>query len=231
MKNYQKGLTLIEILMAIIVLSLGLVGILSLFPTGIYSTNESVEERMSAFVGSSVKEALSMAMGLSTPEDTINGKPAKVNFQHDGLEEGSPGYEFTLPLPEDPPPAETRYFCFTPESTLPEGTPLTPEEEKDFVPDKVFSLATDTYIKSRYEDVTKGYDPTDPYQQWGYIFIVNRVDDNRPSSETGADFKPKAVYDFKINIYRVPVPPQDGYIFEEPKPRLVNSFIIRLGGQ
>ncbi len=227
----NKGLTLLEILMAVIILLLGLVGILSLFPAGIRSTNESVEERMAAFVADSVKEALNIAARSSNPEDTVNGKPAKLKFTHDGVEEKKSPFEFTLPLPSDPP--VLRYFAYTPEGMK----ELTPEEERNYKPKKIFKLASDTFIKALYDSVVKGNDPTDPYQQWGYLFTINRIDDIRPSSETGSKFKPRSLYDIKINVYRVPVSIKgDGdYVdttgSEESEPRLVKTFVFRLAGR
>ncbi|MBI4833889.1 MAG: prepilin-type N-terminal cleavage/methylation domain-containing protein [Planctomycetes bacterium] len=221
----NKGLTLLEILMAVVILLLGLVGILSLFPAGIRSTNESVEERMAAFVADSVKEALNIAARSSNPEDTVNNKPAKLKFTHDGLEEKSSPFEFTLPLPSDP--AVLRYFVYTPEGTK----ELTPDAERTYKPKKIFKLASDTFIKSLYDSVVKGNDPTDPYQQWGYIFTVNRVDDIRPASETGPKFKPRSLYDIKINVYRVPVLSKSEYLSDEAEPRLVKAFVFRLAGR
>ena len=51
----RKGFTIIEILIAIVVLVLGITGIVALFPTAIESGNQTVEDTYSATITQSVK--------------------------------------------------------------------------------------------------------------------------------------------------------------------------------
>ena len=54
----RGGFTLIEILIAIVVLVLGIVGIISLFPTAIESGNKTVEDSYAAAITQSVVDAI-----------------------------------------------------------------------------------------------------------------------------------------------------------------------------
>ncbi|GEM_PF-2463779 len=80
----SRGLTLIEILIALIILMVGLVGIFALFPVGIRSTQESVEDSTAALVAESFHHALIAAMRASPP---AAGPGARVDVAmcHDGL--------------------------------------------------------------------------------------------------------------------------------------------------
>src|SRR3989339_2189669 len=99
MMRDKSGLTLIEILIAIIVLTIGVVSILAIFPPSIKSASSSVEDTVAAKIAESVVDALNIAMRLSTAENVAQNKPGKAFFVHDGVPGGP--YEFALPLPVD----------------------------------------------------------------------------------------------------------------------------------
>ncbi|MBI3097465.1 MAG: prepilin-type N-terminal cleavage/methylation domain-containing protein [Planctomycetes bacterium] len=83
----RAGFTLIEILLALVVLTVGLCGLLALFPVGIRSNKESTEDTMAALVAESVFQSVVRGMRES------NG--SSVTFKHDGLPSGT--YTATLP--------------------------------------------------------------------------------------------------------------------------------------
>jgi len=58
----RKGFTIIEILIAIVVLVLGITGIVALFPTAIESGNQTVEDTYSATITQSVVDAISVGL-------------------------------------------------------------------------------------------------------------------------------------------------------------------------
>lgn len=214
MRRQQSGLTLIEILIALIVLMIGLVGVLSMFPTGISSSSESVEDRIAAQLADSVVQALSIAMREATPEDRPSGTPARVRPRHDGL---PPNYEFSLPLPQDPPPAKPREVAY------PDGSDAKPKD--------VFMLGKESKIINIHKDVISGPDKTDPYPQYGFTFTVRRVDDTRPKDQTGDKYKPLPLYEFKIAIYRFARHADGSYYKPGNLPEPKKVFVIQLAGQ
>ena len=57
-RGAQRGMTLIEILIALIVMVLGVLGILALFPPALQMGSESMEETNAAILAESVAHAL-----------------------------------------------------------------------------------------------------------------------------------------------------------------------------
>ena len=229
-----NGLTLIEILIAIIILMIGLVGVLSLFPAGIKSAGESVDDRTAAGVAVSVTDALITAMRSATGEDNKNGIPSEVTFNHDGTTDGTGKdyYRFKLPLGKDPIPPKPRYYLHPDDKRSPFDTP----KPADINPTKAFLLGRDKFIKSVYDKVRTESDPTDPYGQWGFAFLVSRLDDNRPKDETGPTYKPLPIFRFTIWVYRLgptaATKTKDGYVQPSkglPPPKY--TFTIDLAGQ
>ncbi len=92
MKRYARGFTLVEILISLTVLTIGLVGILALFPVGLDNSKKAILDTTSANVAESVKSGIVQALRLKA-----SGSPT-VEFYHDGV---STGLRFDLP-PTDP---------------------------------------------------------------------------------------------------------------------------------
>jgi len=232
-RSLVSGLTLIEILIAIVILMIGLVGVLSLFPAGIKSAGESVDDRTAAGVAVSVTDALIAAMKYASAEDNILHIPSEVTFNHDGTTDGMGGdyYRFKLPLGEDPIPPKPRYYLHPDDGRSPFNTP----KPADIKPTKAFILGSDKFIKSVYDKVRTESDPTDPYGQWGFAFLVSRLDDNRPKGETGPNYKRLPIFRFTIWVYRLgttaATKTKDGYAQPSkglPPPKY--TFTIDLAG-
>ena len=77
----QQGLTLIEILLALIVMVIGIVGILALFPAAMESAKESMEETQAAILAESVAHSLQEAVRFAQ-WDTGTGQWTVI-FTHD----------------------------------------------------------------------------------------------------------------------------------------------------
>ncbi len=84
----RSGFTLIEILIALTVLVVGLVGILALFPVGINSSKSAVEDSTTSILAESIKSGVIKSFRLAAPQATT------INFYHDGC---PAGLQFTLP--------------------------------------------------------------------------------------------------------------------------------------
>jgi len=65
----EKGFTIIEILIAMVVLSLGLVGILGVFPAGIKKTAEIVEDSNAAIIAESIQNSVELALQSARIDD------------------------------------------------------------------------------------------------------------------------------------------------------------------
>ena len=225
----RNGLTLIEILMAVIILTVGLIIVLALFPTGIKSAKVSIEDTYSAYLADSFVQALSRAMRSATPEDWTNKKSGRVTMVHDGLS-SQDTYSFDLPLPNDPSPPTPKYYLHpcAHNQSHPMGDAVVPPIQSF---EQIFQLANSKNFTVLLDDVKSGPDPTDPSAQYGFAFIVRRVDDVRPAQETGPDYRPKAFFEFRIYIFRVPVATGGGYVTPSKIPNPINSFIIQLSGR
>src|SRR5215470_15065722 len=79
----ERGMTLIEILLALIVMVLGVLGVLAVFPVAMESAKESMEETNAALVGESVAQGLTNGMRLAY-YDTVTQRTV-VTLTHDLL--------------------------------------------------------------------------------------------------------------------------------------------------
>lgn len=150
------GFTLIEILLALVVLSVGLIGLLSLFPVGIHSSKTSTQDTMSALVAESVYHALVQAIH--------SAGSGPVVLRHDGLPNG----EYTIDLPAGV--GDLRVYPKNgPPGTDPSG--------------EVFRLGTPapgSKIAAAIEDITSQTgkpvkDPSDAYGQYSFDLEITRL--------------------------------------------------------
>ncbi len=82
MKHANRGFTLIEILIAMSVLVVGLVGILALFPVGLNATKKAIEDTNAAMIAESVYGSLRAAAQRTVPG-------GRLPFFHDGINPSS----------------------------------------------------------------------------------------------------------------------------------------------
>ncbi len=81
MKKESSGFTLVEILVAMSILSIGLTGILILFPVGLSATQKAIESSNSTIIIESVHASLKAAIN-----NMSIGKVEKLQFFHAGVE-------------------------------------------------------------------------------------------------------------------------------------------------
>jgi uncharacterized membrane protein YgcG len=199
-------LTLIEILLALIVMVLGVIGILAVFPAAMESSKASVEETQGAIVANSVAHALDNAMNYA--EWVAGSSSYDVYFTHD-LKGGGVfvNYKFTLPKLQDP--GATPVWDYHPG-----GTPalIDPQLETQF-----FSLAGDKWLDANVYNVHDKSDPSDPYRQFAFSFKVRKVNtlayligqpnpDKPGTNYALADLEGLCrMYEYEVNVYRVSV--------------------------
>lgn len=81
----RAGFTILEILIAIVVLVLGITGIIALFPTAIESGNKTVEDSYAAAITQSVVDALTVGVRESRYTTTQGRVYTYFVFNHDGV--------------------------------------------------------------------------------------------------------------------------------------------------
>lgn len=80
-RTTQRGITLIEILFATMILSVGLISIMAFFPLGVEMHRQSIQDEKSALVVGSLKDAIVTACKYAVVE---NGE-TKIAIVHDGM--------------------------------------------------------------------------------------------------------------------------------------------------
>lgn len=88
----RAGFTLLEILIAIVVLVVGITGIVALFPTAIKSGNQTVVDSYASLITQSVVDAINVGMREARYQYTANVGAGAENweyfiFDHDGIQD------------------------------------------------------------------------------------------------------------------------------------------------
>lgn len=184
MKRLRKGdagFTLIEILIALVLLMVGIVGILSLFPVAIKNVNSAVEDSASSNLAQSLYSSMTEAM-----RRPVTGV---VYLTHDGL----PGGMLNFPLP------------------VSVGAPvLYPAPGSGTDPTlQVYQLGTDLRTVAQVNDIQKpppawsrGGDPTEPTRQYSFQFEVSKPPESVIVVDTAGTTTNLPLYQFRFVIYR-----------------------------
>jgi len=176
-RRHDRGLTLIEILLAIIVMALGLVGIMALFPPALQTATESMEETQAAIIGESVAHALASAMSNAVFDPAT--KRYVVWLSHDLKAGGSKGrYEFVLPKGDTDATGAPKWYHYPSASSPPakdEGKEVVIASYDPESDDRLFQLAGDAWTAATVKNVQDNYDPTDALGQFAFSFNVTKV--------------------------------------------------------
>lgn len=224
--NGRRGVTLIEILLALIIMVLGVVGILALFPGALMLAGESMEDTQAAIVGESVAHALVNALrNAEFDKTTLQYKCVLVHdlYSSDPSATGNGErgrYEFVLPKGDVTGAAANAWYHFPGTAKPPAADPGATidlaawDAEAD---GRVFKLGGDGWMKAT-TDETKKNDPTDAWTQFGFSINVMKVPTldylrGKPKPTTpgvpAQTYQPDEVermqklYEFKIVIYRI----------------------------
>ncbi|NUN47332.1 MAG: prepilin-type N-terminal cleavage/methylation domain-containing protein [Candidatus Brocadiae bacterium] len=184
-RRSQSGFTLIEILIALVLLMVGIVGILSLFPVGIKNVNESVKDSNAANITQSLYGAVTEAMRRS------DGLTAVVC--HDGLplSGGIPMVSITLPS------AVGASELYPDVGKGRPGTDTTLE---------VYQMGTDTrtinVLNSVQNGVGAGGDPTDPLRQYSFQMEVSKPPESVIVVDTAGTTTDLPLFSVRFVVYR-----------------------------
>lgn len=173
----EGGFTLIEILLALVILLVGIVGVLGIFPVAIRNVNDSVEDSTASNLAQSLSAAVTEAMRRPVGED--------VTVTHDGL----PGGRLTFKLPDT--------------LLVPETHPA-PGGGTDGTLE-VYQLGTDAAVASQVNHIRTnpaGGDPSEPTTQYSFRFEVMRPLESEIVVDTAGTKTRLPLYQFRFLIYR-----------------------------
>lgn len=169
----KRGFTILEIMIATAILTLGLVGILALFPVAIHTGKQIVDTTTAAVVAKSVSEAIREGMRNSVRSIRRgNAVHAYFIFKHDGVEDSPPARrewerpdrDYYILLPRYRPGSEGRFanrdvamsraktFLY-PETDVPpngNGDAFVADDDGD---DQVYRIGSETIRDVRVEKV------------------------------------------------------------------------------
>jgi type II secretory pathway pseudopilin PulG len=187
-RKSERGMTLIEILIALIVMVLGVLGILALFPPALQSGTESMEETNASIIAESVAHGLTAAMQGAEEDKTAAMLKLRATLVHDlNIGNAKGRYTFILPpLPANP-TTDLDWFHY-PSSSSPAGQAGNPPTGDSgskmmdkWVPeddDRHFQLDDESGVLVRtVKSVHDMNDPTDPLTQFAFSFDIRKVDD------------------------------------------------------
>lgn len=226
MRNPQRGVTLIEILLALVVMVLGVTGILALFPPAMQSASEAMEDTQAAILGESVAHALVNALrNAEMDKGTLQHRAVLVHdlYSSDPSANGNGErgrYEFVLPPGDRTGKGSNPIHLYPGSPKPPSGDPGAPVDlvnwdgEQDA---RVFKLGGDGWMKATLDE-TRKTDPTDAWGQFGFSFTVQKVSTldyltgkpkPTPPGAPVQTYQPDEVermqklYEFKVNIFRI----------------------------
>jgi len=218
----ERGLTLIEILLALIVMVLGIVGILALFPAAMESAKMSMEETQAAILGESVANSLATAARFSVlaPPMAVT-QHYQLTVNHDSIRSQDNAlvyYQFWLPNftdgmgPGPTPNSGTNWFHhpIAPGPGIGAVSASTPELEPDW------RLTGDPWTKAQYDMIkgtspTTGTDGSEPLAQFAYSWDCRKINTLEylmapppaGTSQTVAQLDPLVrVWEFRIHTFR-----------------------------
>lgn len=155
----RAAFTILEILIAIVVLVLGITGIIALFPTAIESGNKTVEDSYAAAITQSVVDALSVGVRESRYNTTQNNRVyTYFIFNHDGVVDQAPNAPATFSNAMDGANNKQgaiwrRDFCII----LPSATVA--GDNKDLMKEPNFVYPVPSYVLDSAPESDKNTDP------------------------------------------------------------------------
>jgi type IV pilus modification protein PilV len=184
-RNRQAGFTMIEILIAMVILAVGIVGILAIFPVGILNTADATGDTIAANLAESVHASLVAAHRQVVVKAGVNGTNiAEAVLIHDlqPANDGPNRYKYTLPTEAD--------------SAKPNNYPCLHPDPAKFGGKAYFVLGADRWLLATSQNVRANSDPTDLYFGYGFKFFVRKV----PTVPAGGN---SGMYEYNIVVARV----------------------------
>jgi Tfp pilus assembly protein PilV len=205
-RRREGGVTLIEIMLSLLVMVLGLLGILAVFPVGLQSSSESVEETYAAILSESVSHAFKNAVQFGKYDATASEWTCVM--AHDLLAGGT-AVRFTFALPK----LADGWKQYPGGGAIDKGKVVAADPEQD----SHFELCGDQWTYATVQNVWTVNDPTDPWKQFAFSFVIKKINTleylMRPVPQinpaTGAaytlnDLEPLTkLYELRVRVFRV----------------------------
>ncbi len=181
MRRQERGLTLIEILLALIVMVLGIIGILALFPVAMDASKNAMETTQGAILSESVANSIATACRYAYVNTAGTSPHHQLTVNHDSIAStgGTVYYQFLLPNFADDSASTnsgTTWFHHPAASPPALGSPSTgkPDQESEW------RLAGDVWTKAQHDQIkgtgpTTGTDGSEVLNQFAYSFDVRKV--------------------------------------------------------
>lgn len=204
MKRKLKGVTLIEVIIAIIVMSLGLLGLLALLPAAIQYNRESAEETQASIIADSVKHAVTEAVKIA--EWDAGQANWKVTLTHDLEQGGNKGtYIFYLPKLTDTGPDQIVNYAGQWKHHPGNANPMKAGSVFDPGNDVVFPLEKDGWLKATCGQIRSQNDPTEPTKYYAFSYDIRKVNTALTAPLPPLDQLDKKVkeYEVRVNILRI----------------------------
>jgi hypothetical protein len=192
----NRGVTLIEILLSIIVMAIGMIGILALFPPTLQSSKISMEETHAAIVADSIKHSLIMGLKRAT-FDTALGRYNMV-VTHD-MRDGTISNVLQLPLPKIT-EGWRHYPGVTAGANPPPGVAVGNPETMG-----IFTLGDDAWVRAALNEVRTKNDPSDPYDQFAFSFDIRKINNiawMNPQPNPVELEQKTLLFDFRVHVFR-----------------------------
>jgi prepilin-type N-terminal cleavage/methylation domain-containing protein len=185
--NNRRGVTLVEILLAIIVMAVGMMGIMAIYPATLQTGKTSMEETNAAILSNSIKQALSMALKRATWD---NAKQRYVMVLTHDMKNGNAGNVVSLDLPN----TTEGWWHYPGTTALTNGSVETMS---------VYALGADPWVWAALKEVWDKNDPTDPYDQFAFSFDVRKVNNISWMNPQPIDLEQRVrLFDFRVHVLR-----------------------------
>lgn len=198
MRSGCRGVTLIECLMALIVIAIGLVGIVSMYPVAIGTSKKSLEIAEAAKYAESIRHALEAALKNAVYDPTT--QQWKITLTHD-MTDGTNANRIDIDLPK----IDDGWRRF------PGNKPVAPSKNPRKKPgpferpqnDAAYNLYADRWIRSQVDYVRKTSDASDPYAQFAFSFDVKKINTLSHLRNPPPDLERQTgLYRFRIHVFR-----------------------------
>lgn len=206
----NRGVTLIEVVISIIVMALGMLGLLAILPAAAQYTRESAEETQAAIIADSVKHSLTEA--IKRAQYNASTETWTTSFAHDLKFADSIGSdEFSLPkLTDNADAAHTASKWRHHPSPAKKPGHWSKKDGNLFDPgaDYGYSLESDAWLKATTSDIRSKNDPTEPTKYYSFSFDIRKVNTRCTGAALSQD-EAKALdkivkdYEVRINVMRV----------------------------
>jgi type IV pilus modification protein PilV len=181
----NAGVTLIEVLIAVLVMTIGLAGLFILFHPSLRASQESLEETRAVLLAQSIRDSLTNALRLAQYDEATD--TYTVTFTHD-----MEGGKLVFKLPQYKVNNQERnnhneWVHYPPDPDPNRSSPT--KEGGYFVSEKDRALFLNKdWVANVVKEISK-QDQSEPYDQFMFSFDVRREETPR-------------LYGFRINVFR-----------------------------